>query len=177
MHYGQSARADCVVSGCNELWLNCMLLVCYPSSNILILPSQFWQIRFESYWLHCKHTHFKVPNTGAFTVQWLLLYAVKAQTSLAVTSSVVTVSWFTSLLLCMHTNVVDFRVTYAKTVPSPMKLTSEIDKARTTFLGSTTTDHMITGVWRLTLTAYSNFKECIYKFMILTLTSPNSTWS
>ena len=22
------------------------------SSNILILPSQFWQIRFESYWLH-----------------------------------------------------------------------------------------------------------------------------
>ena len=23
------------------------------SSNILILPSQFWQIRFESYWLHC----------------------------------------------------------------------------------------------------------------------------
>ena len=24
------------------------------SSNILILPSQFWQIRFESYWLHCS---------------------------------------------------------------------------------------------------------------------------
>ena len=23
------------------------------SSNILILPSQFWQIGFESYWLHC----------------------------------------------------------------------------------------------------------------------------
>ena len=23
------------------------------SSNILILSSQFWQIRFESYWLHC----------------------------------------------------------------------------------------------------------------------------
>ena len=32
---------------------------------------------------------------------------------------------------------------YAKTVPSPMKLTSEIDKAWTTFLGSTTTDHVI----------------------------------
>ena len=24
------------------------------SSNILILHSQFWQIRFESYWLHCS---------------------------------------------------------------------------------------------------------------------------
>ena len=24
------------------------------SSNILILPSQFWQIRFESCWLHCS---------------------------------------------------------------------------------------------------------------------------
>ena len=24
------------------------------SSNNLILPSQFWQIRFESYWLHCS---------------------------------------------------------------------------------------------------------------------------
>ena len=24
------------------------------SSNILIFPSQFWQIRFESYWLHCS---------------------------------------------------------------------------------------------------------------------------
>ena len=24
------------------------------SSNTLILPSQFWQIRFESYWLHCS---------------------------------------------------------------------------------------------------------------------------
>ena len=24
------------------------------SSNILILPSKFWQIRFESYWLHCS---------------------------------------------------------------------------------------------------------------------------
>ena len=25
-----------------------------PSSNISILPLQFWQIRFESYWLHCS---------------------------------------------------------------------------------------------------------------------------
>ena len=27
----------------------------FPTSNgILILPSQFWQISFESYWLHCS---------------------------------------------------------------------------------------------------------------------------
>ena len=31
-----------------------MLLVSYTSSNILILPSQFCQIRFESCWLHCS---------------------------------------------------------------------------------------------------------------------------
>ena len=34
------------------------------SNNILILPSQFWQIRFEKLLIAL----FKVPNTGAFTV-------------------------------------------------------------------------------------------------------------
>ena len=32
------------------------------SSNILILPSQFWQIRLESYWLHCSKCRILVPN-------------------------------------------------------------------------------------------------------------------
>ena len=31
------------------------------SSNIIILPSQFWQIRFESYWLHCSKCRILVP--------------------------------------------------------------------------------------------------------------------
>ena len=38
-------------------WMNYNYTACcwFPtSSNILILPSQFWQIRFESYWLHCS---------------------------------------------------------------------------------------------------------------------------
>ena len=38
-------------------WMNCNYTACcwFPtSSNILILPSQFWQIRFKSYWLHCS---------------------------------------------------------------------------------------------------------------------------
>ena len=38
-------------------WMNYNSTACcwFPtSSNILILPSQFWQIRFESYWLHCS---------------------------------------------------------------------------------------------------------------------------
>ena len=39
------------------LWMNYNYTACcwFPtSSNILVLPSQFWQIGFESYWLHCS---------------------------------------------------------------------------------------------------------------------------
>ena len=40
------------------IWMNEFYYIAccwFPiSSNILILPSQFWQIRFESYWLHCS---------------------------------------------------------------------------------------------------------------------------
>ena len=38
-------------------WMNYNYTACCwfsTSSNILILPSQFWQIWFESYWLHCS---------------------------------------------------------------------------------------------------------------------------
>ena len=38
-------------------WMNYNYTVCcwFPTSSItLILPSQFWQIRFESCWLHCS---------------------------------------------------------------------------------------------------------------------------
>ena len=38
-------------------WMNYNYTACcwFPtSSNMLILPSQFWQIRFESCWLHCS---------------------------------------------------------------------------------------------------------------------------
>ena len=38
-------------------WMNYNYTACcwFPtSSNILILPSQFWRIGFESYWLHCS---------------------------------------------------------------------------------------------------------------------------
>ena len=48
-HYGKAHGS--LLSG----WMNYNYTACcwFPtSSNILILPSQFWQIRFESYWLH-----------------------------------------------------------------------------------------------------------------------------
>ena len=45
---------------------------------------------------------------------------------------------------------------YAETVPSPMKLTSEIYKAWTTFLGSTTTAVL---QWRLSIELIFNVKE------------------
>ena len=80
-HYGKAHGS--LLSG----WMNYNYTACrwFPtSSNILILPSQFWQIRFESYWLPL----FKVPNTGAFTVlffvtrllQWGLEYALSIMT-------------------------------------------------------------------------------------------------
>ena len=68
------------------------------------------------------------------------LYAVKAQN---VTSSVVTVSWFTALLLRMHTNVVHFRV-MRRLCRREMKLTMKLTMREPTFMGSMTTDHVIT---------------------------------
>ena len=50
-HYGKSHGI--LLSG----WINYYYTACcwFPTfSNILILPSQFWQIGFESYWLHCS---------------------------------------------------------------------------------------------------------------------------
>ena len=50
-HYGKAHGS--LLSG----WMNYNYTACcwFPtSSNILILPSQFWQIRFESYWSHCS---------------------------------------------------------------------------------------------------------------------------
>ena len=50
-HYGKTHGS--LLSG----WMNYNYTACcwFPtSSNILILPSQFWQIRFESFWLHCS---------------------------------------------------------------------------------------------------------------------------
>ena len=50
-HYGKTHGS--LLSG----WMNYNYTACcwFPiSSNILVLPSQFWQIGFESYWLHCS---------------------------------------------------------------------------------------------------------------------------
>ena len=50
-HYGKAHGS--LLSG----WMNYNYTACcwFPtSSNISILPSQFWQIRFESCWLHCS---------------------------------------------------------------------------------------------------------------------------
>ena len=50
-HYGKAHGS--LLSG----WMNYYYTDCcwFPtSSNILILPSQFWQIKFKSCWLHCS---------------------------------------------------------------------------------------------------------------------------
>ena len=74
----------------------------------------------------------------------LYQYAVKAHTSLAPLSR-----FRGSHITTAHEQQCCRFQSYAKTVPSQIKFTSEIDKAWTTFLGSTTTDHVITAcdVW------------------------------
>ena len=97
---------------------------------------------------------FKLWYENSLDCWFFFEYAVfKAQTSLAPLSR-----FRGSRITTAHEQQCCRFQSYAKTVPSQMKLTSEIDKAWTTFLGSTTTDH---GVWRLTLTAYrSKLKVC-----------------
>ena len=81
------------------------------------------------------------------------VYAVKTQTSLAPLSR-----FRGSCVTTTHAHQCCRFQSYAKTVPSQMKLT----KHEPTFLGSTTTDH---GVWRLTLTAYySSMWMIIYMY-------------
>ena len=74
-HYGKAHGS--LLSG----WMNYNYIACcwFPtSSNILILPSQLWQIRFESCWLHCSKCRILVflrylLNTGALMVHLLTL--------------------------------------------------------------------------------------------------------
>ena len=72
-------------------------------------------------------------------------YAVKVQRSLAPLSR-----FRGSHITTAHEQECCRFQSYAKSVPSPMKFTSEIYKAWTTFLRSTTTE----ALWRMTLTAY-----------------------
>ena len=83
-------------------------------------------------------------NGHYIQLQAHLLYAVKTQTSLALLSR-----FCGSHVTTAHAHQCCRFQSYAKTVPSRLKLTSKIDKAWTTFLGSTTTDHVITAcdVW------------------------------
>ena len=64
------------------------------SSNILILPSQFWQIRFEScWWLHCSKCQILVLLwyiIHVIQVQVYLLWAIPQLKSLFISSQ----SWF-----------------------------------------------------------------------------------
>ena len=74
-HYGKAHGS--LLSG----WMNYNYTACcwFPtSSNILILPSQFWQIRFESCWLHCSKCRILVlfgylANKQLNKIMWLLI--------------------------------------------------------------------------------------------------------
>ena len=64
-HYGKAHWS--LLSG----WMNYNYTACcwFPtSSNILTLPSQFWQIRFERCWLHCSKCRILVCLRYLFTL-------------------------------------------------------------------------------------------------------------
>ena len=64
------------------------------SSNILIFPSQFWQIGFESYWLHCSKCRILV------LLRYLCVHMQYAWTS----------SICIALSLCQKSNLVSGRM-------------------------------------------------------------------
>ena len=55
--FGTSEHYEIAHGSLLSRWMNYNYTACcwFPtSSNVLIHPSQFWQIRFESCWLHCS---------------------------------------------------------------------------------------------------------------------------
>ena len=71
-HYGKTHGS--LLSG----WMNYNYTACcwFPtSSNILILPSQFWQIRFESCWLRCSKCRILVLLRYPIMQRLLLAYS------------------------------------------------------------------------------------------------------
>ena len=95
----------------------------------------------------CERVHQFSRDSTFFPLLLYLVsqYAVKVQRSLAPLSR-----FRGSHITTAHAHQYCRFQSYAETVPSPMKFTSEIYKAWTTFLGSTTTE----ALWRMTLTAY-----------------------
>ena len=80
-HYGKAHGI--LLSGCvnYKYTAYCWLPT---SSNILILPSQFWQIRYESCWLHCSKCRILVllwyKNTPTPCLEnWLNFFCVRKE--------------------------------------------------------------------------------------------------
>ena len=81
-HYGKTRGS--LLSG----WMNYNYTACcwFPTpSNILILPSQFWQIRFECYWSCCSKCQipvflwYKIKTLSEFTnekTSWMYMYTI-----------------------------------------------------------------------------------------------------
>ena len=117
------------------------------------IPTKLLRLKFISFNTHLYRKH----------CTQITLYAVKVQTSLA------PLSWFPgSRVPTAHVHQCCRFQSYAKTVPSRMKLTTKLTKREPTFLGSMTMDHARDhGVWRLTLTAYRNVHSM--RFQILEL--------
>ena len=104
-------------------------------------PSTYTRIHTSVLYFHHKGNDNiqmrELTKHAGTTLFQMFVYAVKAQTSLA------PLSRFRGSHITAHEQQCCRFQSYAKTVPSPMKFTSEIDKAWTTFLGSMTTDHVI----------------------------------
>ena len=146
--YKQSHIHVCWTNIVPFLWnIPCQLkrATCRPFESFNIVSTLFLSYYFQK--VHAAWRQFCV----VCAMQELLLhhhykYAVKVQRSLAPLSR-----FRGSHIPSAHEQQCCRFQSYVNSVRSPMKFTSEIYIAWTTFLGSTTTDHEL---WRRTLTAY-----------------------
>ena len=107
-------------------------------SFIHALEIPYWHVNTMCSHLRAKQSRKSHKIYAAF-LRMELQYAVKVQRSLAPLSR-----FPGSHIPTAHEQECCRFQSYANSVRSPMKFTSEIDIAWTTFLGSTTTDHVIT---------------------------------
>ena len=112
-----------------------------------------------------KITKVIIVKFDKFDETFIVIYAVKVQRSLA------PLSWFPgSRKPTVHVHQCCKFQSYMRRaedcMPSPMKFTSEIYIAWTTFLGSTTTAPHGPRLWRLTLTAYYDMLTWVLMVLI-----------
>ena len=90
-------------------WIIITTACCWfpTSSNILILPSQLWQIRFECCWLHCSKCRIRWCFYGTWRARSYRLPLTSQLDWFYYTTSIIQLSWYSPL---KHWGLGNFRV-------------------------------------------------------------------